>query len=266
MGLALPGLALAERLYRELAALGHARSGTQALIARARAARAQMPERWRCAASSSSPEIDRAHRGADPRARHHERRGRARRSLARHVAGVARERDVWVFGYGSLMWNPAFHHVELRPARLPAGTAASACGTPSGAAHPRSPGLMLALERGGACAGLALRIDVGPGRERAGRPVEPRDDHRSLRPRWLRLRSDDRRARRGDLRRQPRERRATRGASPSETPARLMAAARGPLGACREYLESTVAELDRMGVRDGAMHALLRAVQAVELG
>ena len=32
MGLTLPGLALAERLYREVAALGHARSGTQALI------------------------------------------------------------------------------------------------------------------------------------------------------------------------------------------------------------------------------------------
>src|SRR4030095_2536169 len=39
-------------------------------------------------------------------------------SLEATVAGIASDQDVWVFGYGSLMWNPAFHHIELRHARL----------------------------------------------------------------------------------------------------------------------------------------------------
>jgi cation transport regulator ChaC len=45
--------------------------------------------------------------------------------------------------------------------------------------------------------------------------------------------------------------------------AELLARARGPLGASREYLERTVAELERHGARDGAMHELLRAVNSV---
>ena len=38
-------------------------------------------------------------------------------SLRATLERVPEGRDVWVFGYGSLMWNPAFHHVETRAAR-----------------------------------------------------------------------------------------------------------------------------------------------------
>lgn len=66
--------------------------------------------------------------------------------------------DFWVFGYGSLMWRPEFAHIETRDATL-YGAHRSLCvishvhrGTPD------RPGLVLGLDRGGACRGIAFRV------------------------------------------------------------------------------------------------------------
>jgi cation transport protein ChaC len=66
--------------------------------------------------------------------------------------------DFWVFGYGSLIWNPGFDYVEAHPAKL-YGLHRSLCiyswvhrGTED------APGLVLGLDKGGSCHGMGFRV------------------------------------------------------------------------------------------------------------
>ena len=67
-------------------------------------------------------------------------------------------RDVWVFGYGSLMWQPGFAFAEAHPARLVGYHRAFCIYSVHYRGGPRRPGLVLGLDRGGACEGLAFRL------------------------------------------------------------------------------------------------------------
>src|SRR3954463_9282401 len=74
--------------------------------------------------------------------------------LSKQPAG----QDLWLFAYGSLIWNPAFHFVERRVARLHGYHRRFCLWTALGRGTPERPGLTLGLDRGGSCAGVAYRI------------------------------------------------------------------------------------------------------------
>jgi glutathione-specific gamma-glutamylcyclotransferase len=183
-------------------------------------------------------------------------------SLAETLDGVAATDDVWVFGYGSLMWNPALHHAELSPGRVRGWHRRFCLWNTFGRGSPEKPGLMLALERGGSCFGVGLRIAAAQVRDELTVLWNREMLSGSYLPKWVRLAT-----RSGEVdavtfvANQAHPRYA--GRLPAEDIAQLLAHARGPLGGSREYLEQTVAELERHGAKDGEMHALLRVVRAI---
>ncbi|WP_172330049.1 gamma-glutamylcyclotransferase [Mangrovicoccus sp. HB161399] len=86
----------------------------------------------------------------------------AREAMRRQTLAPWSGRDLWVFAYGSLMWDPAVYFAEVRRARLP-GYRRSFClvDRSGGRGSAEAPGLMAALDHGPACDGLAFRLAAG---------------------------------------------------------------------------------------------------------
>ena len=73
------------------------------------------------------------------------------------MAGSA-DGDLWVFGYGSLMWRTGFDYLERRQARLFGAHRALCVYSHIHRGTAERPGLVLGLDRGGACRGVAFLV------------------------------------------------------------------------------------------------------------
>lgn len=164
---------------------------------------------------------------------------------------------VWVFGYGSLIWNPAFGYDESRVATLHGYHRRFCFWSTVGRGTPDEPGMMLGLDRGGSCRGLAL----GVRRERA------RDELTSVFMRELTGSTYHARLLRVSTGGGPvravafvanRGARNYAGRLPAREVARHIAQGRGHLGPCADYLFNTTRHLDELGIRDRSLHELCR--------
>jgi cation transport protein ChaC len=70
------------------------------------------------------------------------------------------QQDLWIFGYGSLMWRPGFDYVERQLGWLRGYHRALCIYSHVHRGTPERPGLVLGLDRGGSCRGVAFRIDA----------------------------------------------------------------------------------------------------------
>ncbi len=164
---------------------------------------------------------------------------------------------VWIFAYGSLMWRPGFAHEEVRDAWLH-GYHRSLCvyswvhrGTRE------RPGLVLGLDRGGSCRGRALAIA----------PEQEADVLRYLDARELVTHVYRRRLLQVTTAagRLPawcyvvrREHEQYAGKLDSARVLELVRHGIGQSGTCPDYLVSTVAHLEELGILDGPLHALAK--------
>jgi len=79
-------------------------------------------------------------------------------SMAHALSGWHGDSDLWVYGYGSLIWNPDFDHAEQRLGTLRGHHRALCLWSRVNRGTPEQPGLVFGLDRGGSCRGMAFRI------------------------------------------------------------------------------------------------------------
>lgn len=173
--------------------------------------------------------------------------------------------DIWVYGYGSLMWNPAIRYRERAHARLFGWHRSFCLWTPVGRGTPDNPGLVLALDRGGSCHGMAYRIAAADRDTELDLLWQREMVSDGYTPRWVRVH-----CRAGTV---PaitwvinRSGQRYAGKLPIEVIARHLATARGRLGSGRDYLENTIAHLDELGIRERRLHRICQAVRSIERG
>lgn len=172
--------------------------------------------------------------------------------------------SLYVFGYGSLIWKPGFAHSAMHPALLRGFHRRFCIWSRRYRGTPECPGLVLGLDRGGACRGVAFRVEAGAApavldyldeREMSGGVYE-----RRLVP--VRLLDQP-----GAVRQAVAfvvDRRAEaycRDLTP-ERAAAAIALGQGCMGPNREYLLNTVAHLRGLGVRDAGLDRIAALLPA----
>ncbi|WP_420548545.1 gamma-glutamylcyclotransferase [Curvivirga sp.] len=73
-------------------------------------------------------------------------------------------KEIWVFGYGSLMWNPGFEHEEIQSVILKGWSRSFCVQSHRYRGTPEVPGLVLGLDQGGECHGSAIRCSADQAR------------------------------------------------------------------------------------------------------
>jgi cation transport protein ChaC len=168
--------------------------------------------------------------------------------------------DFWVFGYGSLMWRPGFAHTATHRARLHGYRRALCVRSFVHRGTPERPGLVLGLDRGGSCVGLAFRV-----------PGELRDEVTAyLRERELvtnvylervlgiRLETGETAAALCYV--VDRSHPQYAGALDAEHAAASVSGAVGRSGANEEYVLNTVAHLKALGIRDHWLESVAKRI------
>lgn len=179
---------------------------------------------------------------------------------------TADSEDRWVFGYGSLMWRPGFPFIERRTAVLHGRRRAFCIYSVHHRGTYARPGLVLGLAPGGAVRGAAYRVagDAWPDvyaylRERE----QPTETYFEA---WSEVRIDGNGKTQALIFLSDRSHGQWAGALSLEQQAELIAGASGLSGRNIDYLRDLVEHLREDGVRDHAMEALLKMVEAREAG
>jgi glutathione-specific gamma-glutamylcyclotransferase len=180
--------------------------------------------------------------------------------VAQILAAAPQPGRIWVFGYGSLMWNPAFYYVERRTARIHGFHREFCMWSHRGRGSPERPGLMLALQSGGSCAGVAYRLAPEAAATELDVLWRREMTSRIYRPVWTSActRSGPEPAIVFATNRS--HERYVAGLD-TETVVRYLATGEGVNGSCRDYLFETVEHMRELGIRDRLLEALARRVR-----
>ncbi len=173
--------------------------------------------------------------------------------------------DRWVFGYGSLMWRPGFPFVERRRATLHGRRRAFCIYSVHHRGTYERPGLVLGLAPGGSVRGAAFRVAADQWDAVYAYLREREQPTETYFEAWSDLKIDGETGKVSSLVfLSDMKHSQWAGALSLEQQADLIAGARGLSGRNIDYLSDLVGHLREDGVRDHAMEALLKLVEARE--
>lgn len=175
---------------------------------------------------------------------------------------MSAQEDLWVFGYGSLMWDPSFPYVENVAGRVFGYHRALCLLSVRNRGTPEKPGLVVALDAGGSCWGRTFRVAAHEVEATRAYLWEREMYTGAYRPLDVPVRLQDGRCITA----------LTFGACPGhpqhvhpETPERsaeLVLQGIGSYGTSLDYLRNVIRHLDDLGIPDGPLHHVLALAEA----
>ena len=180
--------------------------------------------------------------------------------LEKALADWGGHEDLWVFGYGSLIWRPDFEYAERRPARVLGWHRALKMWSRINRGTPECPGLVFGLLSGGSCQGVVFRVPKADGRAVLAQLWAREMMMAVYDPRWLACHTPH-----GPVqglaftlsRRSP----SHTGVLSEEQYRRIFSDACGKYGTTLDYAARTLEELRRHNIRDRHLERLLKLVQ-----
>ena len=183
--------------------------------------------------------------------------------LEKALAEWGGHQDLWIFGYGSLIWKPDFEYAERRPARVQGWHRALKMWSRINRGTPECPGLVFGLLTGGSCQGMVFRIAKAEGAAVLTQLWSREMIMGVYDPRWLTCQTAH-----GPVkalaftlsRKSP----SHTGLLTEEEYRRIFTDACGKYGTTLDYAERTLEELRRHNIRDRHLERLLRIAQKLQ--
>lgn len=157
--------------------------------------------------------------------------------------------DVWIFAYGSLIWNPCFPFLDRQIGSIHGWHRQFCLWTPLGRGTPDNPGLVLGLDRGGSCRGVIYRIAAAVVRSELQLVWRREMVVGSYTPRWVKVMNGKEFVHAITFT-VNRNHSGYAGKLPLSLLVHQLATAAGSLGSCTDYLHQTVAGLAQEGIQD----------------
>jgi len=181
-------------------------------------------------------------------------------SLTSTLAAKPKGAGWWVFAYGSLLWNPLFPFVEARPVTVRGLHRRFCLYSMASRGTPSDPGLVLALDRGGACTGVAYRLPAPLAIDELHLLWRREMVTDAYRPKWVNVTTRDKRRmvalaftmRHGHAQ-------YAKGLD-LDAQAAIIANAEGAFGTSRDYLERTRVALVSHGIVDPYLETIAAKV------
>lgn len=176
-------------------------------------------------------------------------------SLHAAMAALPPGRDIWVFGYGSLIWRPEFDFVERRHTLLHGYHRSLCLWSRVNRGTPERPGLVFGLDTGGSCRGVSFRVSQNEAPEIMEALWRREMPSGAYIPRWLNCRTEE-----GNILAlaftMNRNTTAYVRGLPQDQLLHIVRTAHGSYGPCIDYVLETADALKRHGIVDKRLFAL----------